>query len=286
MLKEGIYEQLITSSLKGKLEGLSLEKFFVAQTSIDKEEAAKILSNYLVNLIQLALKEIKGENISKQIDLCNDIIRFVDEKVSLNSSDSLISLEGQILTAVLAKIGKTDKQLHDDLTRRIPQSGLSVSNLFTGSNSDISIDTEIERDILSADKIYWIVSFIRWSGLRIFEKTLKEFTSREGAELRVITTTYMGATEARALEFLAQLPNTQIKISYQTKIERLHAKAYIFERQTGFNTAYIGSSNLSKSALTKGLEWNLRVTSQENPHIIEKAKATFDHYWNSIIILP
>lgn len=282
MLKEGIYEQLITSSLKGKLEGLSLKKFFVAQTSIDKEEAAKILSNYLVNLIQLALKEIKGENISKQIDLCNDIIRFVDEKVSLNSSDSLISLEGQILTAVLAKIGKNDKQLHDDLTRRIPQSGLSVSNLFTGSNSDISIDTEIERDILSADKIYWIVSFIRWSGLRIFEKTLKEFTSREGAELRVITTTYMGATEARALEFLAQLPNTQIKISYQTKIERLHAKAYIFERQTGFNTAYIGSSNLSKSALTKGLEWNLRVTSQENPHIIEKAKATFDHYWNSI----
>ena len=282
MLKEGIYEQLITSSLKGKIESLSSEKFFIAQAQIDKEEAAKILSEYLINLIQLALRELKKEDIKEQVKFCNEIIQFVDERLNLDSSDSLIYFEGQILTAVLAKIGKTDKQLLDDLNRKIPQTGLSVSNLFTGSNSDISIDTEIERDILSADKIYWIVSFIRWSGLRIFERALKEFTAREGAELCIITTSYMGATEARALDFLSKLPNTQIKISYQTKIERLHAKAYIFERNTEFNTAFIGSSNLSKSALTKGLEWNLRVTSQENPHIIEKAKATFYHYWNSI----
>lgn len=282
MLKEGIYEQLITSSLKNKIESLPSEKFFIAQAQIDKEEAAKILSEYMISLIQLALRELKKEGLKEQVKFCNEIIQFVDERLNMDASDSLIYFEGQILTAVLAKIGKTDKQLLDDLNRKIPQTGLSVSNLFTGSNSDISIDTEIERDILSANKIYWIVSFIRWSGLRIFERALKEFTEREGAELRIITTSYMGATEARALDFLSKLPNTQIKISYQTKIERLHAKAYIFERNTAFNTAFIGSSNLSKSALTKGLEWNLRVTSQENPHIIEKAKATFDHYWNSI----
>ncbi|PVY40237.1 DEAD/DEAH box helicase [Pontibacter virosus] len=282
MLKEGIYEQLITTALKDKIDTLSAEKFFIAQVEIDKEEAAKILSEYLIDLIQLALRELKKDDLRKQVQFCNEIIQFVDEKINLEASNSLIYHEGYILTAVLSKIGKTDKQLFDDLNRKIPQTGLSVSNLFTGSNSDISIDTEIERDILSADKIYWIVSFIRWSGLRIFERALREFTNREGAELRIITTSYMGATEARALDFLSKLPNTRIKISYQTKIERLHAKAYIFERNTDFNTAFIGSSNLSKSALTKGLEWNLRVTSQENPHIIEKAKATFDHYWNSI----
>lgn len=282
MLKEGIYEQLITTSLQEKIAGLSSEKFFVAQTPIDKEEAANILSKYLINLIQLALRELKGDSIRRQVEFTNEVIRFMDEKVNFDSNDSLVTIEGKILNAVLDKIGKTDRQLEVELNRKIPQTGLTVSNLFTGSNSDISIDTEIERDILSADKIYWIVSFIRWSGLRIFEKTLREYTAQKGAELRVITTTYMGATEARALDFLAKLPNTHIKISYQTKIERLHAKAYIFERNTGFNTAFIGSSNLSKFALTKGLEWNLRVTSQENPHIIEKAKATFDHYWNSI----
>ncbi|WP_299985676.1 DEAD/DEAH box helicase [uncultured Pontibacter sp.] len=282
MLKEGIYEQLITASLKDKINSIPSDKFFIAQAQIDKEEAASILSDYLINLLQLALRELKKENIQQQVKFCNEIIQFVDERLNLEASDSLIYHEGQILTAVLSKIGKTDKQVQDDLNRKIPQTGLSVSSLFTGSNSDISIDTEIERDIVSADKIYWIISFIRWSGLRIFERALREFTAREGAELRIITTSYMGATEARALDFLSKLPNTHIKISYQTKIERLHAKAYIFERNTNFNTAFIGSSNLSKSALTKGLEWNLRVTSQENPHIIEKAKATFDHYWNSI----
>lgn len=283
MLKEGIYEQLINATLKEKIAQVPIERFYINKTFLDKAEAAKVLSSYLTYLIQFALREIKEEDsIQSQIAFCNEIIAFIDKKLNLNSSDSIIALEGQILTAVLDKIGKTDKQLEDELKRKLPQTGLSVSTLFTGSNADLSIDSEIERDILSANKIYWIVSFIRWSGLRIFEKALKEFTSREGAELKIITTTYMGATEARALEFLSQLPRTEIKISYQTKIERLHAKAYIFDRNTGFNSAYIGSSNLSRSALTKGLEWNLRVTSQENSHIIEKSKATFEHYWNSI----
>lgn len=282
MLREGIYEQLINSTLKEKIAQLPVDRFYIAQTAIDKEEAARVLAEYLISLIHLALKEVKQEDsLKKQIELTNEIIRFVDEKVNLKASDSLLALEGQVLTAVLSKIGKADEQLKDDLARRLPQTGLSVSSLFTGSNADISIDSEIERDILSADQIYWIVSFIRWSGLRIFEKSLREFTDREGAELKIITTTYMGATEPKALEFLSRLPRTQIKISYQTQIERLHAKSYIFERHSGFNTAYIGSSNLSKSALTKGLEWNMRITSRENLHIIEKAKATFEHYWNS-----
>lgn len=99
--------------------------------------------------------------------------------------------------------------------------------------------------------------------------------------MRVITTTYCGVTEAKAVERLAQLPNTEIRISYNTRIERLHAKSYIFERNSGFSTAYIGSSNLSKSAQTDGLEWNIRVTNIENPHIIKTALATFDLYWNS-----
>ena len=52
-------------------------------------------------------------------------------------------------------------------------------------------------------------------------------------------------------------------------------------RNTGFHTGYIGSSNLSHSALTSGLEWNLKITSQEIPHIIEKSLSTFDTYWES-----
>lgn len=91
----------------------------------------------------------------------------------------------------------------------------------------------------------------------------------------------MGATDQKAVNFLGSLSNTEIKLSYNHTQERLHAKSYIFIRNNGFNTGYIGSSNISRSALTNGLEWNLKVTTQEIPHILEKFKSTFETYWES-----
>ena len=162
-----------------------------------------------------------------------------------------------------------------------PISGFRVSNLFTGGSSLLPLGEEIRREIASANEINFIVSFLKVSGVRILLDDLLKFCQKEGNRLRIITTTYCGATQAKAIEQLAALPNTEIRISYNTDIERLHAKSYIFVRNSGMNTAYIGSSNLSKSAQTEGLEWNIRVTSVENPHIIKTALATFEMYWNS-----
>ena len=138
----------------------------------------------------------------------------------------------------------------------------------------------MRKEILSSDNIDLLVSFIKWKGIRILEQELREFTSR-GGKLRVITTTYMGATDYKAIELLSSLENTEVKVSYNTGNERLHAKAYLFQRNTGFHTGYIGSSNFSRSALTDGLEWNLKITTKEISHIIDKFKKTFETYWEN-----
>ena len=73
----------------------------------------------------------------------------------------------------------------------------------------------------------------------------------------------------------------KVKVSYDTQSTRLHAKAWLFRRQTGFSTAYIGSSNLSKSALIDGVEWNVRLSEVGSPDVLEKFDATFSSYWAS-----
>lgn len=276
----GLYEQLINKLIASKLKDLDTNQFYIYQSSIDKSEAAKILSQYLIDVIQIALSRITGDDsIERQIELSNKIIRLLRD--NLNDEDfngNIIVTETKLLTAIFSKLDASFSDFEKHLREITPYTRLSQSELFTGNNAGISLESEIKKEILSSDKINFLVSFIKWSGIRIFEKELTEFTNR-GGKLKIITTSYMGATDLKAVEYLSGLKNTEIKVSYNSDNERLHAKAYLFLRNTGFHTGYIGSSNLSRSALTNGLEWNLKVTTKEVSHIIDKFQKTFETYW-------
>ena len=273
-LREGAYENLITEELQMDMQQASTDGLVCKQDEIDAAESPSMLAEHVLKIVSNRLSD---ENLSatERVQFVNRLIDFLGEP-----TDDKVVDERQMLSAVVSK--QEDARLkatHQEPIR--PLTGFRVSNLFTGGQSKVPMNAEIERDIESADNIYLIVSFLKLSGLNLIYDRLKRFCADPHHKLRVITTTYCGVTEAKAVARLAQLPNTEIRISYNAQIERLHAKSYIFERHSGFSTAYIGSSNLSKSAQTDGLEWNIRVTNVENPHIIKTALATFNLYWNS-----
>ncbi len=281
MNQTGIYEQLITQLVE---KSLDREFFFVGERSLEPAEAATFLSRFLTRIIKIAMESVPSSDtrLHDQITLANTIVHWISQHIKDEEliSENLLDSQGKILTALFDKSNPIAADLPKYVESIMPITGLTQSELFCGSNVGVSLETEIKREIQSSDKIYWLVSFIKWAGIRIFKNELESFT-RSGKQLKIITTSYMGATDAKAVEFLASLPNTEVKLSYNTNRERLHAKSYLFMRNTGFHTGYIGSSNLSHSALTSGLEWNLKITSQEIPHIIEKSLSTFETYWES-----
>lgn len=281
-MNQGLYEELVTKLINHQLNELGKNTFHIKKVSIDKAEAAQLLSQHIGRSIKHAFTLIKGDDtLDKQIEIANKIILFLkDELKKEEFEDDLIEIEGKILKAVFTKVDShfTDLDLH--LKEITPYTRLIHSELFTGGNSGTTLESELRKEILSSDNIDLLVSFIKWKGIRILEPELREFTSR-GGKLRVITTTYMGATDYKAIELLSSLENTEVKVSYNTGNERLHAKAYLFQRNTGFHTGYIGSSNFSRSALTDGLEWNLKVTTKEVSHIIDKFRKTFETYWQN-----
>ena len=276
----GIYEKLVTQLIRSKL---NRQRFYVGERKLEAAEAAVWLTRTLTRIVEFAVESIPAgeDRLEQQIKLANQLIFWLKEKSNDEFFDeNLIESPAYILTAIFGNENPVSVNLREYEKSIYPLTGLSQSELFSGANAGISLEAELKREILSADKIYWLVSFIKWSGLRIFKDELEEFVA-QGKKIKVITTSYMGATEAKAIDFLASLPNAEVKLSYNVKQERLHAKSYMFIRKTGFHTGYIGSSNLSHSALTSGLEWNLKITAQEIPHIIEKTINTFDTYWES-----
>ncbi len=281
-MNEGIYEELVTRLVRQKLASIDENSFFINKSVLDKEEASSILAKHLSQTIKNALNYVKGENqLEKQIKISNKIILFLKETLKKEEfSNDIIAIEGEILKAVFSKVDAHFSDFNLHLKEITPYTRLTHSELFTGGNVGLSLESELKKEILSSNKIDLLVSFIKFKGIRILEKELTEFTNR-GGELRVITTTYMGASDYKAIQLISKLDNTQVKISYNSSNERLHAKAYLFKRDTGFHTAYIGSSNFSRSALTDGLEWNLKITTKEVSHIIDKFQKTFDSYWQS-----
>ena len=281
-MKIGLYEEIVSLLLAQQIQESELSPKYEPLDIVDSHD---FLAQYLYKVLAQGLAQIKHEKgvvkekdrhqskLIQQINICNEIIKVLQERNIGVVENTLISEDAMRLISIF------DVAIHKTIPTR-PDTPIALGALLTGTREDPSLISQIKKEIGSANQIDMLVSFIKWSGVMLLKEQLEYFTQNADNKLRIITTSYMGATDLKAVRWLQQLSNTEIKVSYDTHRTRLHAKAYCFHRNTNFSTAYVGSANLSQAAFTDGLEWTVKISQYEQPYQWEKITATFDTYWN------
>lgn len=270
-MSPGAYDQLITQEVASQLEGLPAER--VLREVLEEEEAPQVLARHLQFLIRRAIASVsdRDDRLAK-IRMSNQIVNAIaalSEGV-VGDDDLIAENEEPMLWAI-------DRESEND-SFESPAVRLSDSALLVNGRNQPSIGHELNKELTSADDVDLLCSFVMNTGLNVLEKNLASVVSR-GGKVRVLTTTYMGATQKKALDRLVKL-GAEVRVSYDGTTTRLHAKSWLLRRNSGATTAYVGSSNLSKAAMIDGIEWNVRLSAREQSHIIDTIGTTFENYWN------
>jgi superfamily II DNA or RNA helicase/HKD family nuclease len=267
----GIYEALIDEYLRDAL--VRHPELRTVFGKIDPEEQPARYAAFVSKVLEQALRE--EADPEKRLSLCNKILDHVAKEPGRNHLEKY-----QLVPEPKPILLEVSPPNYGASGMPRPQTPLAESSLFTGSPREPQLAHELLEEMRSADAVDILVSFIKWSGLRLLMPAFEDLRDRD-IPVRLITTSYMGASDAPAVEWIGKMPNVKVLVSYDTERTRLHAKAYHFKRNSGFSTAYIGSANISHAAITSGLEWNLKITAQDMKHILEKFEVEFETYWNS-----
>jgi superfamily II DNA or RNA helicase len=262
-LPRGLYESLVTDELSRVIPS-ELSRDAVA--TIDAADQAHVLARHVSRALERRLHAAKDD--SERLELANGLLSLIDAM-----GEEVVPPARQLRRLVPEGPGTHGRFL----TR--PTTPLSDAALLTNAHGDPSLGAELRTELDTCDEVDLLCAFVKWHGVRLLEPELRR-AKDAGIPFRVITTTYVGATERAALDRLAQEFGAEVKIQYDALRTRLHAKAWLFRRATGFDTGYVGSSNLSRSALLDGVEWNVRLSKVGTPALMQKFEATFDSYWN------
>ncbi|MDN5588622.1 MAG: phospholipase D-like domain-containing protein, partial [Brevibacterium sp.] len=268
-LDPGLYELLVTAGLGNLLDGTDANGMTTLTSDVDSEDVAHVLTQHISSAVKKALQGTPQED---QIDLANQILHTLPPA----ERDTSVAPGPRLLTSVT--------EAHANAIPR-PSTPLSDVALFTNSRMDPQLGSELRLEMASADQIDLLCAFVQWSGIRVLEDALRAAADR-GVKIRVLTTTYIGATDRKALDYFVKSLNAEVRVNYDAKSTHLHAKAWMFHRNSGFTTAYVGSSNMSRAALVDGLEWNVRLSHNATPSLLDKFESTFDTYWDDAAFAP
>jgi superfamily II DNA or RNA helicase/HKD family nuclease len=288
-LPPGLYEALVTEALRDRIDALAVG-LHPQRGALDTADAADRIALHIARQVERALRDVpEGRRVAVGLLLTRvllDRMRGVagaeSAEVAFDPREALAD-PGEVLHAVAGRRPDGSPEPVE-----VPLTPLLDTTLLTNAPGEPSLRSQLRSEIASADRIDVVMAFIRRSGIRPLLEDLRRHVDRRGAQpgaLRVLTTTYTGSTEGRALDALADL-GASVRVSYDTGGTRLHAKAWVFHRVSGFSTAYVGSSNLTHAAQVLGREWNVRASAARNPDLVGKFAAVFDALWEGGDFVP
>lgn len=270
-LPPGLYDQLLTESDLERIAGDTSQL-----RPLGKQEGVRLAEILHRQLVGVLSDLSDGESVKPQLALINELLVELRKRLDPEQAQSLDLLAdpARVLTSIR----------RHGLHPQPPETGLMAPWLFTAGKGTPSLLSELRHELAAAEQVDILVSFITVSGVRKLRDVLQAATSvgadgKPPMRIRVLTTTYIGATEAAAVDELARLPGCEVRISLDGRRTRLHAKAWIFHRQTGFGSAYVGSANMTGAALAGGLEWTVKFTQRSQADLYARAVAHFDTLW-------
>ena len=276
-LAAGLHERLVTTELEQALRAFDA----AGRPHVREALAFDRLDEALVRHVGDALRGALGAfpcdegGLASRMALVNDLVARLSNGPDSEPFDALL-----VTRDMLTWLAPTAAGLARPEPPERPENGLTLPALLLNGRHDADLLHELRREIASAVRIDALVAFLKFHGVTLLVPDLRRFFER-GGEMRLICTTYMGATDARAVDELQRL-GVKIRVDLESASTRLHAKAWHFERPNGLSTAYIGSSNLSKAALTDGAEWNVRVTEAVTPFLLERFAGAFEQLWTGL----
>jgi len=272
-IPRGIYERILTELLAERVSGGDVAGE-PALDALRPAEASDRLAMHVAAIMERALDAYPdSERVPEGVKIARRIVELLaTDTQSRGLTIERPALPPQVLRAIQSRLPDGSVAPFE-----VPLIPLLDTTLLTNAPGEPRVGHQLLTEIASADRIDVVMAFIRRSGITPLRGQLRRHVE-SGRPLRILTTTYTGSTEAEALELLEDL-GAQVRVSFDTTSTRLHAKSWLFHRESGFSTAYVGSSNLTHSAQSSGLEWNVRVSGARNRAVIEKISAVFESYW-------
>ena len=260
----GLYDRVVTEAILSQVTA-------AADVGIGQVTSPASAGGYLLDLLREEIgTKLSSLKVADQINLVNAILSAIGGSTTVPEGESL-----QILNHLFHK--NTDDSSYRQ-TR--PLTPLRELALLTNAKGEPNMSAELNAELASADSVDIVMSFVKHSGLNLIYGEIKKLRQR-GVPVRLVTTVYMGATDKSALDLLVRELGVSVKVDLEAKRARLHAKAWLLRRKSGYSTAYIGSSNMSDAALTSGAEWNVRLSEEHSSVLLDKFSVAFETYWES-----